>query len=435
MYLEKASELSDYTIGIRRAIHENPELSGEEEETVALVCDELEKSGIDYVNVNKGGVLGFIKGNKNVKNPKTILLRADLDALPVEEASENLAKAREVKSQNEGAMHACGHDGHTAMLLTVGKILAESRDDFGGEVILCFERGEEVGMNYRYIMAYIDEHDIAIDASYAIHVDPHYESGVMAIKAGNVNAGGVIFDVTIKGEGGHGARPYLATNPLDCFVDIYSSLQAMRMLEFSPFEPITYSIGAVEMGSQYNQIPDKLRFKGSMRFFDRVNVGYKFHRDFKNLMIAKARDHGCRLVFNTYTKPHFPIINDKVQADLAMKVMADEIGSDHIIEAEASMGSDSFSIYTAQWPGLYLMLGIANKEKGSGAALHSSKFDLDEDALKYGVAATCRYAVEFLNSDLEIKAGPYKNNIRGIFKEEGRSVTEIDEIYKSISKS
>lgn len=432
MYLKKAEDLFDYTVDIRRKIHENPELSSMEEETVALVCKELEEAGIDYVDVKKGGVLAFIEGKKETDNPKTIILRADLDALPFDEPDTNLAGKRVVKSKNEGAMHACGHDGHTAMLLTAGKILNEARADFAGKVILCFERGEESGMNYRYLMAYIDENNIDIDASYAIHVSPEYESGVMAIKPGNVNAGGMIFDVTIKGEAGHGARPYLANNPLDCFMDIYQGISNIRMTKISPFEPFTYSIGAVEMGSQYNQIPEKLRFKGSARFFDRMNVGYAFHNEFKSLIINKAKANNCRIAFNIFTRPHFPIINENQMAKLAMGVIADENGDDFVIEANPSMGSDSFSIYTAQWPGIYLMLGIANEEKGSGAALHSDKFDLDEDALKYGVSATARFVVEFLNSDLTIEDGPFKGKLKDLFREENRTGDEIEKIYETI---
>lgn len=431
MYFDKAEDLFDYTVDIRRKIHENPELSGKEDQTVKLVSNQLEKSGIDYVKVNAGGVLGFIEGNKESSNPKTIILRADLDALPIDEPEKNMAKDRVVKSKNLGVMHACGHDGHTAMLLTVGKILQESRDNFSGRVILCFERGEEAGMNYKYLMAYIDHHDIEIDASFALHVDPHYETGVMAIKDGNVNAGAMIFDVTIKGVSGHGSRPYMAINPLDCFMDIYDGMRNIPMTKLPPFEPFTYSIGAVEMGSQYNQIPEKLRFKGSARFFDR-SIGYKFHNEFKNMIISKAKANSCRVVFNTYTRPHFAIINQEQMADLAMNVIADENGEDFVTEASPSMGSDSFSIYTAQWPGIYLMLGVANKEKGSGAALHSDKFDLDEDALKYGVAATCRFVTEFLNSDIEVENGPYKNDLAGLFREENRSREEIEEIYGTI---
>ena len=429
MYKKKAEELFDYTVDIRRRMHTNPELSGLEEETVNLVKEELEKIGIEYVEVNNGGVLAFIKGNKKTDEAKTIIIRADLDALPFNEPE----KKRLVRSNKKGVMHACGHDGHTAMALTSAKILYENRDDFSGKVIFCFERSEETGENCKYIMAYLGKNEINIDTSFTIHVASEYESGVMAIKSGGINAGPMMFDITIKGESGHGSRPYLENNPLDCFVDIYEGLKSLRMDKFSPFEPMTYSIGVVEMGNQFNQIPDKLRFKGSVRFFDRKEVGYKFYREFQSLIINKVKAHNCRVVFNTYSRPHFPIINDEDLTGLANEVIKDELGEGFVTRANPSMGSDSFAVYTAQWPGLYLMLGIRNEELGSGAALHSTMFDLDEEALKNGVAATVRYVVEYLNSGIKVEDGPYKNNIKGLFIEESRSQEEIEEIYDTIA--
>lgn len=353
--------------------------------------------------------------------------------MPFNEPEKNLKNKRLVRSNKKGVMHACGHDGHTAMALTSAKILYENRDDFSGKVIFCFERSEETGENCKYIMAYLGKNEINIDTSFAIHVASEYESGVMAIKSGGINAGPMMFDITIKGESGHGSRPYLANNPLDCFVDIYEGLKSLRMDKFSPFEPMTYSIGVVEMGNQFNQIPDKLRFKGSVRFFDRKEVGYKFYREFQSLIINKVKTHNCRVVFNTYSRPHFPIINDEDLTDLANEVIKDELGEGFVTRANPSMGSDSFAVYTAQWPGLYLMLGIRNEELGSGAALHSTMFDLDEEALKNGVAATVRYVVEYLNSGIKVEDGPYKNNIKGLFIEESRSQEEIEEIYDTIA--
>ena len=434
MYLEKARELFDYTVDIRRKMHEAPELAGKEEETVKLVCQKLDEIGISYDLVNKGGIIGYIEGNKKSDSPKTILLRADLDALPFDETDHNLRLPRLVKSKNPGVMHACGHDGHTSMLLTAARILNESRDDFTGRVILCFERGEESGIGYKHLLAYIDTNHINIDACYSIHVSPDYQSGVMAIGAGGINAGAVAFDITIKGSSGHGSRPYEANNPLDCFVDIYNGLKSLRMNNFSPFDPMTYSIGVVNMGSKYNQIPEKLQFRGSMRFFDREKVGYKFYNDFRSLIINKARANSCKVSFDTYTKPRFPIINDLNLSALALTSMTEELGEDFVSEASPSMGSDTFATYCAQWPGLYLMLGVSNEEKGSGAALHSSKFDLDEDALINGAAATARFVVDFLNSDLELTDGPFKDRLRDFFREEDRSIEEIEEIYETIAR-
>ena len=434
MYLKKAKDLFAYTVDIRRKIHENPELAGKEDETVKLVCQELNKMGISYDIVNQGGVIGYIKGNKKVDNPKTILLRAELDALPFDEPDNNLSNPRIVKSKNKGVMHACGHDGHSSILLTAARILNESKDDFAGNIILCFERGEESGKGYKYLLAYLDASDINVDVCYAIHASADYESGVMAIGSGGINAGSLAFDITIRGDSGHGSRPYEANNPLDCFVDIYDGLKSLRMNNFSPFDPMTYSIGVVQMGNKYNQIPDKLKFRGSMRFFDREKVGYKFYRDFKSLIINKARANSCKVSFNTYTKPRFPIINDHDLSELAFISMADEIGEDFVKEASPSMGSDTFATYSYQWPSLYIMLGINNEEKGSGAALHSPKFDLDEKALIHGTAATARFVVDFLNSDIELADRPYKNRLRDFFIEEDRSDEEIEDIYETITR-
>lgn len=433
MFKERSEELFDYTVDIRRKIHENPELSGLEEDTIKLVKEELDKMGIRHDQVLNGGLLGFIEGNKETDSKKTILLRADLDALPFDEPANNINKDRIVKSKVPGIMHACGHDGHIAMALATAKILNESRDDFGGNIILCFERGEELGLGYKYILAYLDKQKINVDASYAIHVSPEYESGVMAIRDGGINAGSMMFDVTIKGESGHGSRPYLANNPLECFVDIYESMKSLRMDKFSPFEPITYSIGVVEMGNQHNQIPDRLTFKGTVRFFDREKVGYKFYSLLRSVIINKARDNGCKVSFNEFTRPHFPIINDKALVDLASQSMADEIGDEFVKEANPSMGSDSFAAYNALWPGLYIMLGITSEEVGSGAALHSDKFDLDEKALKNGVAATARFVLDYLNSDLKTEERPFKDNLETFFREESRTMEEIKEIYETIS--
>ncbi|MDU2565130.1 MAG: M20 family metallopeptidase [Anaerococcus sp.] len=434
MFLEKANELFDYTVDIRRKMHKIPEIAGKEEETVKLVCQKLGQMGVSYDIVNQGGILGFIDGNKNNNNPKTILLRADLDALPFDEPDNNLSKPRIVKSKNEGVMHACGHDGHTSILLTAARILNEVKNDFAGSVILCFERGEESGKGYKYLLAYLDSKNINIDACYAIHVSPDYKSGVMAIGAGGINAGSLAFDITIKGNSGHGSRPYEANNPLDCFVDIYSGLKSLRMNNFSPFDPMTYSIGAVQMGNKYNQIPDKLRFRGSMRFFDREKVGYKFYEDFKSLIINKSKANNCKVIFDTYTKPRFPIINDLNLSALVLTSMTDELGEDFVKEASPSMGSDTFATYSYQWPSLYIMLGINNEEKGSGAALHSPKFDLDEKALIHGTAATARFVVDFLNSDIELADRPYKNRLRDFFIEEDRSDEEIEDIYETITR-
>ena len=396
MFKEKSEEIFDYIEDVIRKIYENPE------DTIKLIKEELDKMGIRHDQVINGGLLGFIEGDQEDDIPKTILLRAKLDD-------------------------------HLAMALATAKILSESKDDFAGNIILCFEKGEELEEGYKYILAYLDKNDISVDAAYGIHLSDEYESGVMAIRDGGINAGTMVFDVTIKGRSRHGASLNPANNPLECFVDIYESMKSLRMDKFSPFDPLTYSIGLVEMRDDHNQSSDRLRFKGSARFFDRDKVGYKFYNLLRSVIINKARDNGCKVRFKEFTRPHFPIINDKALADLARESMADEIGSDFIKEANPSMESDSFAAYNALWPGLYITLGIKNDEAKSDASLHSDKLKLDDRALKNGLAATASFVIDYLKSDLKIEERPFKDNLETFFREESRTREEIEEIYETIS--
>lgn len=427
------NKLSEKLIGIRRQLHENPELSNEEYKTLDFVKAKLKEIGADFKEVPSGGILVFIEGEKS-QSDRSILLRADLDALPIKEEAKNLACPRDVISKNEGVMHACGHDGHTAMLLGVAEILLANKDKFRGRAILAFERGEEATQNYRFLHAYLDKENIKIDTSFALHVSGDYDTGVFAIKPGLMNAAPIIFDIEIKGEAGHGARPYLANSPLDTFNAIYNRMLAMRVNNFDPFSPMTYSIGEVKMGDSANQIPDSLRFKGTARFYDRKNVGYRFYDEFRKMVEDTAKSFGTEAIFHHYMKPHFPIINEEDLSELLKNTIIDELGRDYVEEGIASMGSDTFSVYVAQWPGLYINFGIRNKDKGTGAALHSAFFDLDEDALIYGARGSAAYAMNFLNSDIKVRDGEFKGRFKDLLREEDRKEDEIEDIYKEISK-
>lgn len=427
----KHKSLSDKLISIRRHMHENPELSDKEYETLEYVKSILREEAIDFVEVPSGGLLAFIKGSED--SDRTILLRADLDALPIKEEDKNLKNVREVKSKKDGVMHACGHDGHTAMLIGAGILLKDM--DFRGNVILAFERGEEATQNYRYLLAYLDYKKIKIDTAFAIHVSPDHDTGVFAIREGWMNAAPVIFDIEIEGQSGHGARPYLANNPLDSFHEIYSGLRAMRVEDFDPFTPLTYSICEVKMGETANQIPGSLRFRGTARFYDREKIGYKFYEKFKKLIEDVCEKNGTRPIFHHYMKPHFSIVNERANAELLRKSIKNELGEEYVEESAPSMGSDPFSDYLAVWKGLYINFGIRNKEKGSGAPLHSAYFDLDEDALILGARGVAAYARDFLNSDLEVPKGDYYGNVKGLLREEERDEKEIEEIYERVKEA
>ncbi|MBO7739673.1 MAG: amidohydrolase [Oscillospiraceae bacterium] len=396
--IEIAAKHEDYIINMRRYFHENPELSDHEHNTVKTIAAELDSMGIDYVIVEKGGILATVKGATD--NGKAVLLRADIDALPVQETPDNLkVGGRTCISKVDGVMHACGHDGHIAMLLGAAKILSEKKIELAGTVYLCFERGEEAVGNVGYIFAYIEKQGIKIDTVYGTHLLATAPSGYMVINDTNMMAGAMAFDITIDGRGGHGSRPDQAVNPIDAFWAIYGGMLSLRVQKIDPYKTLTYSVGKVNAGNAGNIIPQTANFSGSMRTFDQEGAGMTFYNELRNLIDRTCEAYGCRPIYNFYTKPGLPIVNDPELAQFARKVIGAEIGTDIVGEGEPWMASDSYSQYLKQWPGVYAFLGMENAEKGIGAAHHNQAFDVDESVLKLGSAAAATYAIEYLRTD------------------------------------
>lgn len=396
--IEIAGKHEEYIIAMRRYFHENPELSNREDNTVSVIAEQLESMNIPYVVVENGGVLAAIRGEKD--KGKAVLLRADIDALPVQETPDNLKPGgRTCMSKVPGVMHACGHDGHIAMLLGAAKILAERRSELEGTVYLCFERGEEATGNVGYIFAYIEKNAIKIDTVYGIHLLATAPSGYMVINDTNMMAGAMAFDITIEGCGGHGSRPDQAVNPIDAFWAIYGGMMSLRVRKIDPYKMLSYSVGKVNAGVAGNIIPQTVNFSGSMRTFDPDGAGTTFYNEFRHLIDSTCEAYGCRPIYNFYTRPGLPIVNDPDLARFARAVIGEDIGTEKVGEGEPWMASDSYSQYLTQWPGVYSFLGMQNPEKGVGAAHHNQEFDVDEDVLKLGAAAAATYAVEYLRAE------------------------------------
>ena len=245
--IELAKKYEEYMISMRRYFHQWPELTGQEYKTIEKLSEELTSMGVEHVVIENGGILATIKGGK--PGDRAVLLRADVDALPVLETPDNLKKGmRTCISQTPGLMHACGHDGHMAMLLGTAKILLDKKDEIEGTVYLCFERGEEAAGNVEYIFPYIERNNIQIDAVYGAHLVATLPSGYLAINDEGMMAGSMGFQITIEGQGGHGSRPDQSNNPIDCFVAIYQRLQALRLTKVDPFKTCTYSVGLLQSG-------------------------------------------------------------------------------------------------------------------------------------------------------------------------------------------
>ncbi len=379
-------------IEIRRYLHENPELSGEEENTVKFIEDKLTSYGVKFTTVKKGGII--CEFGDETKGP-TVLLRADIDALPMQENPENLKGPRVCVSKFDGKCHACGHDGHTAMMLIAAKVLQPMEKDLAGRILIVFERGEEMGKGFQYLMRYLSEKAYKIDTTYATHLLSSFNSGQISIEPGGVMAASVGFGIIIHGRGGHGSRPDLSVSPIDCFNAFYNGLNALRMKYTSPFETLTFSMGYVQSGHQGNIIPDDLSFGGTVRFFDNA-TGWAFHREFLNMLENTCNAYHCTYEIERLSDPSIAVINSADASKWAKKVFAEALGESFVGKVDPWMASESYSLYLHQWPGVFAFLGIKNPEVGSGAEHHNEKFDIDEAALAKGSAATLVYALEYL---------------------------------------
>ena len=419
-------KMMNQTVRWRRYFHQYPELSNEEYQT----ADYLEK------------VIQSMDANLTVERPlpttvtvclkgkfpgKRIIFRADIDALPIEEQTDF-----SFKSVYQNRMHACGHDGHMAMLLGAARLLLDKKDEFGGTVYLALERGEEGTGNSKYLFAYLDKHGINPDSVFGIHLLATQKTGTFGISDGPMMAAAQAFDVTIEGKGGHGSRPDQSINPIDAFVAIYNYLESLRLAKVNPFTTLTYSVGMLQSGNVPNVIPQTLRFAGTSRFFDRELAGIPFHDTFKEKIEKLADAYDCTVHYNRYTKPFFAVVNDKDCAVFAREKFAKEFGEEAVIIPEPWMASESYSNYLQQWPGIFAFLGVENEEKGIGAAHHNHFFDIDEDVLAMGAAGAATYAFEFLNSDFMPAHRPYRGKFRELFLETGNSAEEIQSWYDEL---
>ncbi len=404
MDIGKLTEASfEEAVALRRYFHTHPEMTGEELETVAYIDAYLQKLGIKTIVVEKGGILGILDSGKA---GKTLLLRSEIDALPIPENPRNLKQKKVCCSQVKGLSHACGHDCHMAMALITAKILAEHKSAWQGTVVFCFERGEETGGNLRYLLPYlVEKTGLHIDGCYATHTRWDIPAGKVAVMPGATMAGGFGFTIKLLGKFGHGARPDLAINPIDCFVAIYEDLKTFR-LQVDPKEWLTYSIGQLEGGHTYNVIEGTLTFGGSCRFFSMEKAGALFQAFLLKSLENNTALYKCKYEITYMPDPLFPTTCEPVCEKLCEKAVAKYLGPDANIKVDPWMASETFSCYMQLFPGVHTFTGIANPAMGCGAPHHTPEFDADEVGLKAGITMATGYALEFLNTDFKTNFRP-----------------------------
>jgi amidohydrolase len=358
-------------VEIRRTIHQYPELAFEEYETSALVCKKLEAYKIPFEkNIAKTGVVGILKG----KNPekKCIALRADMDALPIDEANDI-----DYKSRHKGKMHACGHDVHTANLLGVAKILSQLKSELEGTVKFIFQPSEEKMPSgaAAMIAAGVLENPKP-DIILALHVSPELDTGKIGFRSGPFMASADEIYITVTGKGGHAARPQEVINPL------YTASKILLAFENSTdlTKPVVLTFGSIEGKGATNIVPDTVTMAGTLRCFDELlrNEMQQFIRTTAQ-QIALNNNCSC----NIHIVQGYPVlVNDLAITEKAKIFSAEYVGTNNIVELPIRMGAEDFAFYSQQVPACFFRIGVGNAAKGITAAIHTSTFNVDEKALE-----------------------------------------------------
>lgn len=378
---------SDYVIEMRRDFHMHPELSFEEFRTSQIIKEELDKLSIPYITLAGTGVVATIKGEKE---GKTIALRADMDALPVQE--ENNV---EYKSKYDGKMHACGHDGHTAMLLGAAKVLSEIKSEINGSIKLIFQPAEEIASGAKAMLKEANFME-DVDGSFAIHLWSNLDMGKVSVEPGPRMAGADKFEITVMGKAGHGSMPQQAIDPILVGSAIVMNLQSVASREVSPLDSVVISTCAFKGGNSWNIIPNKVVLEGTTRSFDlelKKQLPAIIERIAKNTAAAYRAEAEVE-----YTPGAPPVINDEKASELAAKSVEKILGEGAVTEMIKTTGAEDFACFLEKAPGVLAFVGMRNEEKESHYAHHNERFNMDEDALEIGTNLYVQYALDYLNS-------------------------------------
>ncbi len=362
--------LLPFSVSVRRDFHMHPELGLEEKRTQKVIREHLKALGIRPRNVGGTGVTGLIRGRAE---GRTLLLRADMDALPVTEENRVPYASRE-----PGRMHACGHDGHMAVLLSVARHLRETGLP-EGNVKLCFQPGEE---GFRGAARVIEDgilENPPVDACFALHVWRDLPVGKIAVLPGPCMAATDLFTVRITGKGGHAAYPHLSVDTVAVAAQVVGALQTIVSRQVDPLDTAVVTVGSIRAGTTYNVIPETAVLQGTCRTF-RKRTRKLVHRRVKEIAAGVARALGARAEVE-YDEFLPATVNDPKAAALAREAAAEVVGARNVVEADPSMGGEDMSLFLERVPGCYAFVGLRNEKRGIRHPHHHPRFDMDEECL------------------------------------------------------
>lgn len=400
----RIGELRDELVALRRDFHANPELGFQEFRSASVIEQYLRDIGLETTRIAGTGVVALIEGRS--ESP-VFMLRADMDALPICEATDV-----EYASCTEGVMHACGHDAHMAMLMVAAKVLAENKQSIHGTVKLVFQPNEEINGAQDMIRAGVLKNP-AVDAAFGIHIWSQLPSGTVGITPGPVMGGLDVFKLVIRGKGGHTGFPEEALDPVIAAAQVIISVQAVQTREISNFQPTTIMFGMIEGGTKNNIIPECVNLEGSIRYMypGPDDPGHPTQR-FQRIVQSVCETHRCSCEINL-TRENIPLINDSRItriASMAASQVLDQAGS---ITTMQTIASEDFSEFSARVPSAFIFLGCGNPEKGTDIPHHNPHFHIDEDVLPLGVELFISSVFEFFKNTSEFTEKNTKNTKGG----------------------
>lgn len=379
-------------VALRRAFHAHPETAREEFATAARIEEELDKLGLSHRRVGETGVYAELRGGR--AGDGVVLLRADIDALDVEETNDV-----PYRSRCEGKMHACGHDAHAAGLLGAARVLVKNRDAFGGTVRLCFQQGEEIGYGGRIFVkeGLVD----GVDRAYGVHVSPHYDVGTVIATPGPNNASVDFFRITVHGKGAHVSTPESGVDAAYIAAQIVVAAQAIATRQTNPMDSLIVGIGKVTAGTAYNVVAEHAEIEGTVRALT-PEVRRATKARVQTLAETTAALYGgtATVEWQDFTSP---LINDKTAAGELAAVATELFGADKVItDAPPALGGDDFAEFLLRAKGAYAYIGTRNPNVPStGKPQHNGGFDIDEDALTVGAALLAAATVRALRAPRE----------------------------------
>ena len=393
--LDSARAIGDQIVADRRAIHQHPELGYQEHQTAALVTQRLRDLGVDDVRTGIGGtgVVALIRGSRPSATSRTVLLRADMDALPIEEEND-----LPFASQVPGVMHACGHDAHTAMLIGAARLLVDRRADLPGAVKLMFQPAEEnggAGAKAMIDAGLLD--DPKVDAAFGVHTDSTHYAGQIALRAGAANGSADRFVITIRGKGGHASAPHRAVDPVVVGAYAITALQTLVSREISPAEQAVVTVGSLTSGTIFNAIPETAVLKGTFRASSPRVRDHLLQR-IPEVVAGIATAMRATAEYEPYGTGYPAMVCDPAMVDLARTAASTLLGPDSVLDGERGMGGEDFSFVLERVPGAFIRIGTRDRSWDTPKPAHSRFYRIDESALPTGAATLAAIALHYLHS-------------------------------------